>query len=366
MNFIKPNLNSLPEQVDINTNDIKNLKSVLKASYKTEKELETTTITIPITDTNAPQDTTSGWLYDSVGHLFSINGGDNTNLLLEYYTSFRGPAGINGVAVVQTTGTSTESVMSQNAVTTELESKSNLDASNLSGENVTSWSNKLGIGTLTTELESKANLDASNLSSQNVTSWNNKLGIGALTTELESKANIDASNLSSENVTNWREKLSISGMALKEIINVTCSNQVTIASTPWVETPIIYDTISKHAGKNLLSYDNATGKIKIPANSGYSFVKITSNGAGQMTQTTTNTCWAMGIHETINETITNLSTLTIPYIPNNGGTATSPYSIINIADVDQDNDTYINAYFSNGYDANNKFVVGTNLTIECY
>ena len=32
MNFIKPNLKSLPEQVDINTNDIKNLKSVLKSS----------------------------------------------------------------------------------------------------------------------------------------------------------------------------------------------------------------------------------------------------------------------------------------------------------------------------------------------
>lgn len=96
MNFIKPNLNSLPEQVDINTNDIKNLKSVLKSSYKTEKELETTAITIPITDTNAPQGTTSGWLYDSVGHLYSINGGDDTNLLLEYYTNLRGQQGVKG------------------------------------------------------------------------------------------------------------------------------------------------------------------------------------------------------------------------------------------------------------------------------
>ena len=174
MNFIKPNLKSLPEQVDINTNDIKNLKSIIKSSYKTDKELETTTITIPITDTNAPQDTTSGWLFDSVGHLYSINGGDDTNLLLEYYTNFRGPAGINGVAVVQTTGTSTESVMSQNAVTNELESKANIDASNLSSENVTSWSNKLGIDTLTTELTGKAKIDASNLSSENVTSWANK------------------------------------------------------------------------------------------------------------------------------------------------------------------------------------------------
>lgn len=99
MNFIKPNLNSLPEQVDINTNDIKNLKSVLKASYKTEKELETTTITLPITDTNAPQGTTCGWLYDSVGHLYSINGGDDTNLLLEYYTSLQGIQGNEGVGI---------------------------------------------------------------------------------------------------------------------------------------------------------------------------------------------------------------------------------------------------------------------------
>ena len=174
MNFIKPNLKSLPEQVDINTNDIKNLKSIIKSSYKTEKELETTTITIPITHTNAPQGTTNGWLFDSVGHLYSINGGDETNLLLEYYTDFRGNAGINGVAVVQTTGTSTESVMSQNAVTTELESRAKSDASNLSSENVTSWGNKLGIGTITTELTGKANIDASNLSNENLTSWANK------------------------------------------------------------------------------------------------------------------------------------------------------------------------------------------------
>lgn len=191
----------------------------------------------------------------------------------------------------------------------------------------------------------------------------------AVTTELEKKAMADASNLTDENVTSWREKLSISGsggISLKEIINVTCSNAVNITGSVWVETTIIYDTISKHAGGNLLSYDNTTGKIKIPANSGYSFVKITSNGSAQMTQTNTNTNWAMGIHATINETITKLTSAIIPYIPSNGGTATSPYTIIAIADVDQDNDTYIDAYFANGYDANNKFVKGTNLTIECY
>lgn len=94
------------------------------------------------------------------------------------FANLKGEKGdTGGVApVVQGTGTATGSVMSQNAVTTELEGKANLDASNLSSENVTSWSNKLGIGTLTTELTGKVNLDASNLSSENVTSWSNKLG----------------------------------------------------------------------------------------------------------------------------------------------------------------------------------------------
>lgn len=60
------------------------------------------------------------------------------------FANLKGEKGdTGGVApVVQNTGTATGSVMSQNAVTTELESKANIDASNLSGENVTSWANK--------------------------------------------------------------------------------------------------------------------------------------------------------------------------------------------------------------------------------
>lgn len=160
--------------------------------------------------------------------------------------------------------------------------------------------------------------------------------------------------------------ITTAGMPLKEIINVTCSNLTTIAASSWIETTIIYDAVSKHAGGNLLSYDNTTGKIKIPANSGYSFVRIISSGSAQMTQTNINTNWAMGLKATINETITNISILNVPYIPSNGGTASSPYTIIGITDVDQNNDTYIESYFANGYNANNKFFKGTNLTIECY
>lgn len=62
------------------------------------------------------------------------------------------------------------------------------------------------INNINFNINTKANLDASNLSSENVTSWANKLGIDAVTTELNGKANIDASNLSGENVTSWANK----------------------------------------------------------------------------------------------------------------------------------------------------------------
>ena len=60
------------------------------------------------------------------------------------FANLKGEKGdTGGVApVVQGTGTATGSVMSQNAVTTELESKANLDASNLTDENIASWANK--------------------------------------------------------------------------------------------------------------------------------------------------------------------------------------------------------------------------------
>ena len=59
-------------------------------------------------------------------------------------TGPRGPAGATGAVatVVQTTGNATDSVMSQNAVTAELESRAKSDASNLSDEDVSSWANK--------------------------------------------------------------------------------------------------------------------------------------------------------------------------------------------------------------------------------
>lgn len=60
------------------------------------------------------------------------------------FANLKGEKGdTGGVApVVQNTGTATGSVMSQNAVTTELESRAKSDASNLTNENIASWANK--------------------------------------------------------------------------------------------------------------------------------------------------------------------------------------------------------------------------------
>lgn len=60
------------------------------------------------------------------------------------FANLKGEKGdTGGVApVVQGTGNATGSVMSQNAVTTELGGKANIDASNLTNENVASWANK--------------------------------------------------------------------------------------------------------------------------------------------------------------------------------------------------------------------------------
>lgn len=111
-----------------------------------------------------------------------INYNEDTNA---YDFQFDIPKGVDGkgqtnvkvAGVVQTEVNFGSDPQSQiNDVATDINTKANLDASNLSSENVTSWSNKLGIGAITNELESKANIDASNLTDENVASWTNKLG----------------------------------------------------------------------------------------------------------------------------------------------------------------------------------------------
>ena len=96
MEIINNKLNSLPEQVEANMLNIQKLAEYLKEAYKTSQQLTTSTSSIAISDTNAPTSVIEGWLLDSRGLLFKINGGDTINFLLEFYTDLKGVQGNNG------------------------------------------------------------------------------------------------------------------------------------------------------------------------------------------------------------------------------------------------------------------------------
>lgn len=96
MEIINNDLNSLPQQVEENMKNIKLLARYLKEAYHTSLSLNDTDTTIAISNTNATSDTKDGWLFDLHGKLFKITSGDGTNLLIEFYTDFRGEQGIQG------------------------------------------------------------------------------------------------------------------------------------------------------------------------------------------------------------------------------------------------------------------------------
>ena len=83
-------LNSMPQQVEENKNNIKLLAQYLKEAYNTSLDLGDSAVSIAISDTNATADTIDGWLITNDGYLYKITSGDGTNLLLEYYTRLKG------------------------------------------------------------------------------------------------------------------------------------------------------------------------------------------------------------------------------------------------------------------------------------
>lgn len=96
MEIINNKNNSLPQQVEANMLNIQKLAEYLKEAYKTSQQLTTSTSSIAISNTNAPTSVVDGWLLDSRGLLFKINGGDTINFLLEFYTDLKGVQGNNG------------------------------------------------------------------------------------------------------------------------------------------------------------------------------------------------------------------------------------------------------------------------------
>ena len=95
-NFVQEKYNSMPEQVEENKKNIKELINYIKPVYKSLIALTIATTSIAIASTNAPDETTSGWIIDENGLLFHITSGDGTNLLINYYATLKGEKGDTG------------------------------------------------------------------------------------------------------------------------------------------------------------------------------------------------------------------------------------------------------------------------------
>lgn len=95
-NFVFEDYNSMPEQVEENKKNIKELIKFIKPVYKSNVALTTSSISVAISDTNAPSDTIQGWLIDENGLFFQITNGDGTNLLIDYYATLKGDTGATG------------------------------------------------------------------------------------------------------------------------------------------------------------------------------------------------------------------------------------------------------------------------------
>ena len=75
------------QQLYQNTKDIEELKSKIMEWYNTQEDLSINATFIDRDDTDVPDDVSTGFLVDGYAHLYKIVGGDDTNLLLEYYST---------------------------------------------------------------------------------------------------------------------------------------------------------------------------------------------------------------------------------------------------------------------------------------
>lgn len=75
------------QQLYQNTKDIEELKSKVMEWYNTQEDLSNDATYIARTDTDVPDDVSTGFLVDGYAHLYKITGGDDTTLLLEFYST---------------------------------------------------------------------------------------------------------------------------------------------------------------------------------------------------------------------------------------------------------------------------------------
>lgn len=110
------------QQVYKNMKDIEELKNIitLEEEYACTIDLATTATTVAKSYTNAGEEVKSGWLIDPHANKFKITGGDDSNLLIEFYASYRGPAGEDGVSAIDDTGTAEDKVWSSDKTDSEI------------------------------------------------------------------------------------------------------------------------------------------------------------------------------------------------------------------------------------------------------
>lgn len=109
------------QQVFQNMKDIEELQEIVKKSFTTSATLTSSSVSVAINTTNAPEGTTGGWLYTQDAKMFKITGGDDTNLLIEFYADFRGPQGADGSALnIDDSSTSLTKVWSSSKTNSEI------------------------------------------------------------------------------------------------------------------------------------------------------------------------------------------------------------------------------------------------------
>ena len=110
------------QQLVENTKDIEELKNIIKPEYKTTATLTSSSTSVAIASTNAPEGTTEGWLITEDGLKFKITGGDETNLLLVFYADLKGPQGEDGAAVsIDDSGTANNKTWSSQKINNSLD-----------------------------------------------------------------------------------------------------------------------------------------------------------------------------------------------------------------------------------------------------
>ena len=153
----------------------------------------------------------------------------------------------------------------------DLSKKADLDAKNLTNKTgnptntnetyVDVWKTALGIKDLTTnltaDLAGKANVNADNLSNDNVTSWQNKLGIN------EKADKTEITNLTT-NINNKADKSDLTNLAKTDLTNITDAGKTTIKDLAKGSVEVVGDGDIVNVGKTTAN-DKDTYKVSVDA-----------------------------------------------------------------------------------------------------